>query len=302
MTSITRGEVMTKSRVVTAAFVAVSIASPAFAADLLKAPAAPLAVPSWSGFYIGGEVGGKWVTDDWTTTCVQGGSGIVQSLCSNGTFVNAFAGAPDSTASNSFKTSGLRAGVYLGAMTQISPNWVLGLEGDYAFYKQSASVTGLVGCETLGCRGILAASRFTTALDSTGVTNKDDFSIRPRLGFLVTPDIMLYGTGGLAFQRVEASMACGGVVGSPAKSSVACHSFELSQTDGSWRPGWTVGGGVELKLANIGLPNWLLRGEYRYSDFGTWKPNFFQGSGVIEVFPNIKVTSQIATAGLAYKF
>ncbi|HKD25444.1 MAG TPA: outer membrane beta-barrel protein [Xanthobacteraceae bacterium] len=292
---------MTKSRVVTAAFVAVSIASPAFAADLLKAPAAPLAVPSWSGFYIGGEVGGKWVTDDWTSPCIQQ-SGNDGFACggSNHNVVGQFPGAPDSSAT--FKTSGLRAGVYLGAMTQIAPQWVLGIEGDYAFYKQSASVTGLVGCETLGCRGILAASRFTTALDSTGVTNKDDFSIRPRLGFLVTPDIMLYGTGGLAFQRVEASMACGGVVGSPAKSSVACHSFELSQTDGSWRPGWTVGGGVELKLANIGLPNWLLRGEYRYSDFGTWKPNFFQGSGVIEVFPNIKVTSQIATAGLAYKF
>src|SRR5215813_2047350 len=121
MTSITRGEVMTKSRVVTAAFVAVSIASPAFAADLLKAPAAPLAVPSWSGFYIGGEVGDKWVKDDWQTTCVQGGQAglLLQSLCSNGTSARAFPGAPDSTASHSFTTSGIRAGVYAGAMFQI---------------------------------------------------------------------------------------------------------------------------------------------------------------------------------------
>jgi outer membrane immunogenic protein len=277
----------------------VTIASPVFAADLLKAPAAPLAVPSWSGWYVGGEVGGKWVTDDWGTNCIQGGGTATCGSAANAIPFVSFPGAPDSSAT--FKTSGLRAGVYVGAMSQISPNWVLGIEGDYAFYKQSASVTGLVGCETLACRGIPAiiGSRFTTALDSTGVTNKDDFSIRPRLGFLVTPDIMLYGTGGLAFQRVEASMACGGVVGG--KVSLACTSFALSQTDGAWLPGWTVGGGVELKLASLGLPNWLLRGEYRYSDFGNWKPDFFRGSGVIEVFPSIHVTSQIATAGLAYK-
>jgi len=285
---------MTKSRVITAAFVAVTIASPAFAADLLKAPAAPLAVPSWTGFYIGGEVGGKWVKDDWGTNCVQI---AVPSGGECGTSPNIIPLTIDSSAT--FKTSGLRAGIYLGAMTQIGPNWVLGIEGDYAFYKQSAAVTGIVGCMTALCP---QASPFpfpvTSAFDSTSVTNKDDFSIRPRLGFLVTPDIMLYGTGGLAFQRVEATMSCGNV--NP--PSPACGSNFLSQTDGSWRPGWTVGGGVELKLAQIGLPNWLLRGEYRYSDFGTWKPSFFQGSGIVEVFPAIKVTSQIATAGLAYKF
>jgi len=176
----------------------------------------------------------------------------------------------------------------------------LGIEGDYAFYKQSASVAGIVGCSTPACTAN-PISPMTLAGDSTSVTNKDDFSIRPRLGFLVTPDIMLYGTGGLAFQRVEATMKCGAP--NPAAAiSPACDFSSLSQTDGSWRPGWTVGGGVELKLASLGLPNWLLRGEYRYSDFGTWKPDFFRGSGVIEVFPNIKVTSQIATAGIAYKF
>jgi outer membrane immunogenic protein len=134
--------------------------------------------------------------------------------------------------------------------------------------------------------------------DSTSVTNKDDFSLRLRAGFLITPDIMLYGTGGVAFQRVEATMRCG----SPdPKSAIspACDFFSLSQqTDGAWLPGWTVGGGVEWKFAQ----NWLLRGEYRYADFGTWKPDFFRGSQVIEVFPSVKVTSQIATAGIAYMF
>src|SRR5262249_34934718 len=169
---------MTKSRVVTAAFVAVTIASPAFAADLLKAPAAPLAAPSWSGFYIGGEVGGKWVTDDWTTNCVQGGGAFT---CGSALHSVVFPGAPHPTASNSFKTSGLRAGVYIGAMTQISPNWVLGIEGDYAFYNQSSKVGGLLGCSTLACSNNVGFGPPLDPLalvnDSTSVKNKDDFSI-----------------------------------------------------------------------------------------------------------------------------
>src|SRR5215468_106667 len=156
---------MRKSRVVTAAFVAVTIASPAFAADLLKAPAAPLAVPSWSGWYIGGEVGGKWVTDDWGTNCAQFGA-LAGTPCGVGS-PNALAIVPDSSAT--FKTSGLRAGVYVGAMSQIAPNWVLGIEGDYAFYKQSASVAGVVGCVTRACEGIASFVPITLAGDSTSV-------------------------------------------------------------------------------------------------------------------------------------
>jgi outer membrane immunogenic protein len=296
---------MKKSQVVGAVFVAMTIASPAFAADLLKAPAAaPVAVPSWTGWYIGGEVGFKQVKDDWGTDCIQGGASLFD-FCPS----SQFPGAPDSSAN--FKTSGLRAGVYAGAMFQVNPSWVLGIEGDYAFYKKSAAVDGIVGCVTAACPGLAGLGiPFTSAFDSTSVTNKDDFSLRLRGGFLVTPDIMVYGTGGVAFQRVEASMTCGtpppgpGVpaVFSPACGTGALAGGLLSQTDGKWLPGWTVGGGVEWKLASMGLPNWLLRGEYRYSDFGTWKPDFFRGSGVIEVFPSIKVTSQIATAGISYMF
>jgi outer membrane immunogenic protein len=285
---------MTKSRVVAAAFVAVTIASPVFAADLLKAPAIAPVAYGWNGFYIGGEVGDKWVKDDWQTTCVQGGTTglLLRSLCSDGTSRRAFPGAPDSTAAHSFTTSGVRAGVYAGAMFQVNPSWVAGIEGDYAFYNQSSTVTGILGCSTAACRPL--GFHGTDARDSTSVKNGDDFSLRLRAGFLVTPDILVYGTGGLAFQRVEATLNC--VKGDP--NSFACNFSSLSQTNGAWRPGWTVGGGLEWKLAQ----NWLLRGEYRYSDYGTLTTGFFQGSNQVEIFSNVKVTSQTATAGLAYMF
>ena len=36
-------------------------------------------------------------------------------------------------------------------------------------------------------------------------------------------------------------------------------------TNGDTLVGWTIGGGIEAALTR----NWLLRGEYRYADYGT---------------------------------
>jgi len=274
---------------------ALTISSPLFAADMsYKAPmAVPVAASGWNGWYVGGQLGVKEVRDDWTTNCVQGGG---LATCGNALNALQFPGAPDSSASNRFTTSDFRYGFYAGAMSQVFTNWVVGIEGDVGFYNKSSTVGGLLGCSTLACAN---NAGFGPPLDpnalvndNTSIKNTYDYSLRLRAGYLVTPDILVYGTGGIAFQHVEASMACNGA------TSPACFIGNLSQTDSTTLPGYTVGGGLEWKL----MQNWLIRGEYRYSDFGTWKPNFFQNSGIIEVFPSIHVRSQIATAGIAYMF
>ena len=175
-------------------------------------------------------------------------------------------------------------------MSQVYTNWVVGIEGDVGFYNQSSTVPGILGCSTAACTGG-ALFPFDLSGDSTSVKNTYDYSVRLRAGYLVTPDILVYGTGGIAFQHVEASMACNG------NTSPACN-FSASSTTSTTLPGYTVGGGLEWKL----MQNWLIRGEYRYSDYGTWKPNFFQNSGIIEVYPSIHVKSQMATGGIAYMF
>jgi len=273
---------------------ALTISSPLFAADMpFKAPmAVPVAASGWNGWYVGGQLGFKSVTDDWTTNCVQGGG---LATCGNALNAIQFPGAPDSSASNRFTTSNFRYGFYAGAMSQVLTTWVVGIEGDVGFYNKSSTVGGLLGCSTLACANNagLGPPLDTLALvnDSTGIKNTYDYSLRLRAGYLVTPDILVYGTGGLAFQRVEATMTCNG------NTSPACL-FSHSQTNSTTLPGYTVGGGLEWKL----MQNWLIRGEYRYSDYGTYKPNFFVGSGDVEVFSHVKVTSQIATFGIAYMF
>jgi outer membrane immunogenic protein len=275
-----------------ASVLALTISTPLFAADMpVKAP--PLtpaaAVYDWTGVYVGGEVGGKWTKDNWNTTCVDAG-GAPLGTCGSPLSLIVFPGAPDATAGNTFKTSGLRAGVYAGFDLQVSPSWVVGFEGDWGGYKQSSTVPGILGCSTAACTGG-AVVPFSLSGDSTSVKFGDDYSVRLRAGYLVLPTVLAYGTGGIAFQRISTTLACTG-----ATSPACLFDHRETQNDTLW--GYTAGGGLEWRIAQ----NWLLRGEYRYSNFGTLKSTFFAQSGDLEVSANQKVTTQIATGGIAYFF
>jgi outer membrane immunogenic protein len=269
-----------------------AIASPAFAADMpLKAPAPVPYVSGWDGWYVGFEIGEKWKTDDWNTGCIDT-SGPLGATCGTPGNRVQFPGAPDGSSPHKFSTSGLRTGGYIGALSQYQ-NWVFGFEGDWAYYKRSEDVPYIVGCATDACTGgASGASPGPFSGDRTSVTNKWDGSIRLRGGFLVTPDVLLYGTGGIAFQEIEATVTCNGTTGA------MCTLSNQTQTQSTVLTGYTIGGGLEWKLWR----NILLRAEYRYSDFGSWKPTYFLGSGDAQVHSDIKVKSQLATFGIAYKF
>src|SRR4051812_25544459 len=100
--------VMKKLLLATVALVALGATVPALAADLgartayTKAPPAYAPVYNWTGFYIGGHVGGAF-----------GGN-------------NGFIGTTNNNSDGRF-LGGLQA----GADYQFAPNWVLGIEGQY---------------------------------------------------------------------------------------------------------------------------------------------------------------------------
>ena len=54
-------------------------------------------------------------------------------------------------------------------------------------------------------------------------------------------------------------------------------------------------------------PRWLLRGEYRYADFGTWSGVFFEGEpaagpGSDATRFKLRTRTHIATMGITYRF
>jgi outer membrane immunogenic protein len=267
-----------------AAISTISLPQTTSAADLpYKAPAyvppLPLAY-TWTGFYVGGEIGAKWADPKWTTISI---------------IEPGFATVVDRSSPRDYDLTALRVGGYLGYNWQFAPRWLVGVEGDWAYAHKGEITAGIPGCSIL-CTGGFPGPQATTS----SVTMGWDASARVRLGFLVLPNLLAYGTGGVAWQHFEASATCQHSGPDPLCIILPGNPF-ATVTNKVTRTGWTIGGGLETKLSE----NWLLRGEYRYSDFGTWDNSFNLGlPGGISTIVNsqLKITTQIATVGVAYKF
>jgi len=266
------------------ALVAAWSASSADAADLTPAPVfkapAPVAPASpWSGFYAGLGLGFR-ASDTETTTISLTGSG----------------GAPiDLTGfsrSEPLNGIGFRAAPYVGFNWQVAPQWVVGVEGDLGFAKQSSALPAF----SFGPGGAIGA--FGLAADNLALKTTWDGSARGRLGFLVTPRTLVYATGGAAWQHFDVISTC----------SSACTPGNFTPaivTNSATKAGWTVGGGVETALWG----HWFVRGEYRFADFGAatfaiarTSPNpLSPNSSIVDTF-NLALRTHTVTFGLAYKF
>jgi outer membrane immunogenic protein len=119
------------TKILAGAVLAIAFAiSPAVAADMpTKAPAvvAPPA-PQWTGFNVGLSLGGRWADIQGTTL-------------SFGPLPPPF---PE-TASQSYDSATFRVGGYLGYDWQFNPNWLVGVEGDFAWGNGSKHVDALQG-------------------------------------------------------------------------------------------------------------------------------------------------------------
>jgi len=169
----------------TAAFVSsilIAGALPALAADLpVKArPMAPVmaAAYNWTGCYIGGNVGGKWVRT----------SGSVDIA---GTAVPGPLGAPASIPFAAADTSTLIAGGQVGCNYQAAgSNWVFGLEGDADWQRWSRTSTLVAPVTPPFVAG-----------DIFDIRSRWQASARGRIGY-AWDRLMIYATGGAAFTNV----------------------------------------------------------------------------------------------------
>ena len=130
---------------------------------------------------------------------------------------------------------------------------------------------------------------------------KWDASARGRIGYLVSPNVLFYGTGGIAWQSIQGSATCQNSVTDAVCPGLAGSPFSTA-TNSTVRTGWTVGGGIDARIYG----NWMLRGEYRYSDFGTWNTSYVLGAGgpasAQTVGTQLKINTQMGMVGIAYRF
>jgi outer membrane immunogenic protein len=255
---------MKKLLLMTAAFS--MLALPAMAADMAPVYKAPVPAPAytWTGLYAGVNVGANWSSDDDISHTASAGPcdpGLAGCAVAPN-YSTVLAGASTFDARLSDKTSFFGGG-QIGYNYQLG-GWVAGVEADivdigpksrsgsFATTAQSAAFPAFPAGYT---------ATVTSQLNYLG-------TVRGRLGFLATPSLLLYGTGGLAYGEGQSTTAetfglipgCGG--------ATAC-SGGGNGTSSQTRFGWTAGAGVEWKFA----PRWSLKGEYLYYDLGNFTYN-----------------------------
>jgi outer membrane immunogenic protein len=231
--------------------------APAAAADMpVKAPPAPapVSVPTWTGTYIGINGGFGWATTNHTDVF-----GVT---------------------TGSFNQSGGMAGVTYGGNWQSGP-YVLGFEGDFDWADIKGTLT------TAGPPlGLCSINGGTTCF-----TKIKEFSTeRMRAGYDFN-GWLLFGTGGVAFARVNAGQnPCGPVpVGVGIGGGNSCNE--------EWRTGWVAGVGVEKMF----LPHWSAKIEYLHFDLGNaiqYMPTAVAGGSSVHVLER----GDIVRVGINYQF
>ena len=257
-------------------------AGPALAADIAPAPPpaptytkAPPPPPlfTWTGFYVGANVGGHWDNDDLTFAADPIGWGA------------AAAAELDSRAAVSLQPSGVIGGIQGGFNWQLS-NIVLGIEADASWQSGSAA-------RSLTFTGAVNFNPADVMTNSTKATFLA--TVRPRLG-IAFDRVLVYATGGVAFGTVETNdTMC--TFGCPAgvAGDFAAVSASTTQT------GWVAGGGAQFAFSNY----LSLRAEYLYVDLGTFSttiPVCANCAPSSEIVVNHHYTENIARIGFDWRF
>jgi len=238
------------------------------AADLPVAKAPPAVLPSWAGFYLGVHGGYGWNQNEFSQT-------------------DHFAfQTPQSI--NGIKSKGALYGAQAGYNWQFG-RAVTGLEIDF-------SATNLDGSSAIS----------ETAPNGPGtqaitITLRDKVqylgSARARLGWLPTDNVLLYGTAGLAWERLDRTTEQTiDTVGPGAGTDFFSGRSALDKF------GWVAGVGAEVML---GSPNWIGRIEYLHYDLGqveTVTALTHTGGARSDISTAGSQTIEVVRAGVSYKF
>src|SRR5262245_14449914 len=161
------GSSMNKVLVILGVTVAVALAMPAMAADMVvNAPASPAPIFSWTGCYVGGNVGG--------------GS-------ANKSFVESFNSVLPGASDGHHRATGWLGGGQIGCDYQFASNWVVGIQGMW-------DAARLTGSNLSPDVQVLGDFTLHTKISSIA-------TVTGELGFLFTPTTKFYGKAGIGWVR-----------------------------------------------------------------------------------------------------
>lgn len=256
-------------RLLAASMILGALSSAALAADLpnIKGPPAFAPPPppafTWTGFYIGANVGYDWAYDQVTD-------------------VDAW-DYYDGAIGPGVHPNGVTGGGQIGYNWQFTPLFVAGVEAEGGYISLHGSADFCSGAGQ-HCDPEQSINGGSLPDDYANVSGGAYGAVTGKLGFTLNR-VLFYAKGGVAFGDFQVSFSSPFLVGGGASNQV--------------NVGWTVGGGVEYALD----PNWSIKAEYDFYDFGTTT-----NDAAWEVVPSEAVlfqhelTANKAVVGVNYRF
>ena len=256
-------------------------AGSALAADLPSRKAEPMLPPPpppmWTGFYAGLNAGYGFGVNSGASVTNGSGTYLPAAPAWNParTYTAATNGVGFATSGNAvLDQNGFIGGGQVGYNFQFMDRYVVGFEADI----QGTTISGGgntqgVGTDALRSMTLAApiapAGHFGYSAGSTAVNAGIDWlgTVRGRLGYLVTPRLLVYGTGGLTYGDVYATTTTEATrslynLGGAFQGD---QPFYGTGSQSSTRVGWNAGGGFEWMLS----PNWSAKVEGIYYDLGS---------------------------------
>jgi outer membrane immunogenic protein len=240
---------------------------------LALAPALPAAAQDmsspWAGWYVGANVGANWGDSKQKARVTQGRGPIV--------IPPADVNLINQSGSGGSNKTGFTGGIE-GGYNYVMGSWLLGLETDFSALDNNQRTT----------RNFASTiSPATYTLNQRAKTSWM-WSLRPRLGYVSGP-WLVYGTGGLATSHIKSAFDF---------SDNRVPQNVISSSDSKTKTGWIAGLGAGYAFA----PNWSVKGEWLYADFGSISTTVASPNGFVALTSEAKVRSNIIRAGVDYRF
>ncbi|MCA1525240.1 outer membrane protein [Bradyrhizobium yuanmingense] len=216
------------------------------ARSAMAAPPGPAWSDGWAGPYIGAYFG-------------AGAGRAAETIATNNSRTSTTTSVGTTTSTSTESARGRPVGDVTGSMVDLFAgyNWRAGnvvaggqIEGS-VFSDVTFNTIGPQTFTSVDTSNEAVTSRFSgsqTAASQAQQQLRSNVGVIGRAGYLVTPNVLLYGLGGLALGHF----------------TNADGDFSRGDSSGKWVAGYTLGAGGEVKLTG----NWSLRGEYRYAHYG----------------------------------
>ena len=255
-----------------------------------KAPLVVAPAPRWTGFYLGATTGAVWGANNniyYANNPIGPGFDPGVALLGSGNLGDS--------------NVGFIGGGSAGYNLQLSPRALIGFEADFQGVVGGSGASNEVGARpSYVVPGGVLLGNFAASqtLDYLGTA-------RLRLGYVLRPSLLVFGTGGFAYGKTNFVASSQVLTGDPTGGvlGLAGGSASVSQT----RAGFTVGGGFEWMF----MPGLSAKAEYLYYDLGSYNlavPTYSASLPTGATFANMatsfrgRADGQLLRAGLNYHF